>query len=355
MTMPHYITGDYVRPPVKKEQKLSIAFCNVGIMESALQGSNRNTHYRNIRSQVQQLLQKHGVLGICFCEMGQPRVGLSQGSRARIEATIQSAWRDAGAAEHGAAQVFWAAPDEALLAVFRHGRPVWNAGAAEHGVLPQTTWVNVLSHKLEKGLDPLEPRHCAQVLDLSIGGGGSAAEHAGSHVADTWAEEASDTDPDLASMEPDKVAFHQPEKRRTQYDRPKYLRHASRLPTHLQEASRKIAAKHGIVNLSLWQSFLFFVALIMKEQSRPLMQKGCSEHLAEVLGEKHELLVFHRNLVAIRLDTAWRTRAKQGGTFTENSSLARPCPSSSSWHGASCCAFSDTRAACISCEACCLT
>ena len=155
---------------VSKEHTHSIAFCNVGVLESALTGQRSEKHLEDIGRQVEELLRDHAVLGICFCEMGQPGKGLTQGSRARVEATIQGAWRRAGAAEHGLAQVYWGGSDEALLCCFRCRAPQLDGstGAAEHGVVPKSLRVEVASNRLVSDLDSIEKWRCAQVLEVHL-------------------------------------------------------------------------------------------------------------------------------------------------------------------------------------------
>ena len=55
---------------------MTVAFMNIGIMESAFEGKNSTKHLAQLKTQVNELVGKHSVKILCFVEVGAPRVGL---------------------------------------------------------------------------------------------------------------------------------------------------------------------------------------------------------------------------------------------------------------------------------------
>ena len=95
-------------------EPLTVAFMNIGLTESAFEGSNKDKHCAKIRLQVDGLRVKHNVTMYCFVEAGIPRVGLSDKSKELFMQAVK-----AGASEHGSTQVrFIWAMNESLVVAF---------------------------------------------------------------------------------------------------------------------------------------------------------------------------------------------------------------------------------------------
>ena len=75
---------------------MTVAFMNIGIMESAFEGRNAKKHLADLKTQVQGLVGKHSVKILCFVEVGVPTVGLTPASKDKFEAAVTE-----GAAMHG--------------------------------------------------------------------------------------------------------------------------------------------------------------------------------------------------------------------------------------------------------------
>ena len=96
------------------EHNVTIAFMNIGLMESAFQGAKSQHYLKVIKEQVDQLFRYHSVRILCFVEAGQPRIGLIPDSKARFEQAVRD-----GASEHtrGSLVFLWADRNESLLTV----------------------------------------------------------------------------------------------------------------------------------------------------------------------------------------------------------------------------------------------
>jgi len=99
---------------VAEEHTTTIAFINIGLMESAFRGQRVDKHMRAITAQVKELFRQHKVHILCFVEAGEPRVGLSPAAKKLFEKAVR-----AGAADNtcGNLTFFWADQQEAMLTV----------------------------------------------------------------------------------------------------------------------------------------------------------------------------------------------------------------------------------------------
>ena len=127
-------------PGVQLEAILS---SNVGIVEASFVDHRPHVHLEHLKRIVVCGLRDHGVLGFCFCELGQPKVGLSPASREVCEQVFRDAFTEARLAPP---RIYWA-KDEALACVFRND-------------------VNVVHDKLITDLDPVQNWRCAYVVDV---------------------------------------------------------------------------------------------------------------------------------------------------------------------------------------------
>ena len=98
---------------------MTVAFMNIGIMESALESKNSTKHLEHLRTQVDELVGKHSVKILCFVEVGVPRVGLTEDSKRKFEAAVTD-----GAATHGHKELIflWVEKNDSMVVV--HTREV---------------------------------------------------------------------------------------------------------------------------------------------------------------------------------------------------------------------------------------
>ena len=97
---------------------MTVAFMNIGIMESAFEGKNSTKHLAQLRTQVDELVGKHSVKILCFVEVGAPRVGLTEDSKRKFEAAVTY-----GAATPGHKELIllWADKNESMVVVHTRG------------------------------------------------------------------------------------------------------------------------------------------------------------------------------------------------------------------------------------------
>ena len=141
---------EHCRPVTGATEHIStVAFANIGLLNSALEGKQRNKHMERISRQSQEILQRHDVLGICFCEAGEQGVGFSPACRKFFEKYVTEAFEKAGATEHGEPQYFWEA-EAHYVSVFKAD-------------------VDVEQGKLIRNLYRHQPWRDAQTLKISTG------------------------------------------------------------------------------------------------------------------------------------------------------------------------------------------
>ena len=83
-----------------KDLLTTVAFMNIGLMESAFEGKQAHRHLTSIKKQASELMMLHFVTVLCFVEVGALRVGLKPESKDKFEEAVT-----AGAAEHGHADL----------------------------------------------------------------------------------------------------------------------------------------------------------------------------------------------------------------------------------------------------------
>ena len=93
---------------------MTVAFMNIGIMQSAFEGKNSTKHLAMLTTQVDELVGKHSVKILCVVEVGTRREGLQQDSKRSLEAAVRE-----GAAmhRHCGLSFLWADANEAMVAL----------------------------------------------------------------------------------------------------------------------------------------------------------------------------------------------------------------------------------------------
>ena len=122
-------------------EHITVAFMNIGLMETAFAGRHAVRHLSAISRQVFELLRLHFVKVFCFVEVGQPREGLTEGSKTTFEDAVLLA----GAAEHGHHNLtfLWADLNEAMVVVHTEDVRIVNGALLTHLYHPQP-WRNVM-------------------------------------------------------------------------------------------------------------------------------------------------------------------------------------------------------------------
>ena len=88
--------------------------------------------------------------------------------------------------------------------------------------------------------------------------------------------------------------------------------HGKRLTQHLKDEGAAVARKFGFRDNDLWNSFLYFFAVLIKHQPSELRSSSWKYTAwAEIEPEPHEAAFLDGSYVTAQLDTAWRTRSKK--------------------------------------------
>ena len=85
--------GDSDHAPV---HYFAIASVNVGLETSAFTGQRQQYHLRRIEKLVKQAMWNPDVLGIAFCEVGNPFEGLHEKEKQSFESTVRSGFSNSG-------------------------------------------------------------------------------------------------------------------------------------------------------------------------------------------------------------------------------------------------------------------
>jgi hypothetical protein len=126
-------------------QFITVAFMNIGLMETAFHGKNSPAHMVAIKRQVDQLFAKHTVNILCLVEVGVPREGLTPESKKKFEGAVL-----AGATEHGHSQLtfLWADLNEAMVVVHTKHVKMIN-GPLLTNLNPHQSWRNSMQLYLQ--------------------------------------------------------------------------------------------------------------------------------------------------------------------------------------------------------------
>ena len=73
-----------------KSSTAALAFANIGLQDSALDGAKAQRHLDYIRHEVAELIEVHDVCIICFCEVGDSRKGLREDLRIKFAQTVEA-------------------------------------------------------------------------------------------------------------------------------------------------------------------------------------------------------------------------------------------------------------------------
>ena len=93
----------------KNEWQGAIAFANIGLAGAAVRGNQWRKHRKKLLKQFTELLQYRQlkVVGLCLNEVGNLSDLLTPEDRQHFDELIQEAFQQAGATEHGPAQIIW--------------------------------------------------------------------------------------------------------------------------------------------------------------------------------------------------------------------------------------------------------